>query len=868
MERLSSIRQHFLDFFEKKGHRVVSSSSLVPNDPTLMFTAAGMVPFKNYFTGLETPPYTQAVSAQKCVRAGGKHNDLENVGYTSRHHTFFEMLGNFSFGDYFKEKAISYAWELVHKELGLPKDKLLVTVYHEDLEAINLWKKIANLKDSQIISIQTADNFWSMGDTGPCGPCSEIFYDHGPSIEGGPPGSANEDGDRFVEIWNLVFMQYDQGADERLLLPKPSIDTGSGLERLTAVLQGVSNNYDIDLFKNLIQSFEEVIKVKATRDALTSYRVIADHLRATSFLMADGVSPSNEGRGYVLRRIMRRAMRHMYLLGVKEPLMHSLVPYLVNEMQDAYPELSRAQHLIMDTLCSEETRFRETLGRGLKLLEDETKRLSSSVFPGNIAFKLYDTYGFPLDLTQDILRGKHKHVDVEGFNEAMKIQKEEARKSWMGSGSHQDENLWFAKRALHEPTVFIGYETLEAHTHVEFIVADDQDRLETGKTGWVITQTTPFYPESGGQVGDKGTIHGPHFEGQVLNTLKKADTFIAHYIKIDKGCLSPKDTITLKVDSDHRQEVQNHHSATHLLHKALKDTLGDHVVQKGSLVAADRLRFDFSCQRSLTLEEIQTVEEKVNHFIRLNTKATVRHMPVDEALAMGAVALFGEKYDDHVRVVSMDDKEHYSIELCGGTHVTRTGDMGFFKILHETGVAAGIRRIEAVTGRAAEKYIKTLSNLVQGATLHLKTTQTQLLERLEQLLNERKSLEKDIKALQKKHSEAQEASLETLGAYTFVHKLCHDLAPKDLKSMADKLRHQHDKALVLIGSHMNDKVSVVVALQNSQELNAIDLVKRVTFILKGEGGGGRPDMAQGGGVNVEKWPEAVKDLKDILLKIS
>ncbi|RWF83463.1 MAG: alanine--tRNA ligase, partial [Mesorhizobium sp.] len=717
MSGVNEIRSAFLDYFRKEGHEVVASSPLVPrNDPTLMFTNAGMVQFKNVFTGFETRPYSRATTSQKCVRAGGKHNDLDNVGYTARHHTFFEMLGNFSFGDYFKERAIELAWNLITREFGIAKHRLLVTVYHTDDAAAGFWKKIAGLPEDRIIRIATSDNFWAMGDTGPCGPCSEIFYDHGADIPGGPPGSADEDGDRFIEIWNLVFMQFEQVTKaERIELPRPSIDTGMGLERIAAVLQGEHDNYDIDLFKALIRASEEATGVKAEGKNRASHRVIADHLRASSFLIADGVLPSNEGRGYVLRRIMRRAMRHAQLLGARDPLMWRLVPALVREMGQAYPELVRGQPLISETLKLEETRFRKTLARGLGLLADATETLGSGDrLDGETAFKLYDTYGFPLDLTQDALRPRGVSVDLDGFNAAMERQKAEARKSWAGSGDAATETVWFAVREKAGATEFLGYDTEQAEGIVQALVRDGVavESAVAGDSVGVVVNQTPFYGESGGQMGDTGTISGEGFAIEVTDAQKKGDGLFVHFGKVTKGTVRTGEAVELKVDHIRRTRLRSNHSATHLVHEALREVLGTHVAQKGSLVAPERLRFDFSHPKPISSEELERVEAMANEIVVQNSPVTTRLMSVDDAIAEGAMALFGEKYGDEVRVVSMGtvvtgDKagKPYSVELCGGTHVGATGDIGLVRLVSEGAVAAGVRRIEALTGEAARKHL-------------------------------------------------------------------------------------------------------------------------------------------------------------------
>ena len=728
MQSVSEIRRTFLEYFRKNGHEVVDSSPLVPrNDPTLMFTNAGMVQFKNVFTGLETRNYTRAATSQKCVRAGGKHNDLENVGYTARHHTFFEMLGNFSFGDYFKEHAIELAWGLLTKDYGLPKDRLLVTVFHTDDEAASYWKKIAGLSDDRIIRIPTSDNFWAMGDTGPCGPCSEIFFDHGEGIPGGPPGSPDQDGDRFIEIWNLVFMQFEQVTkEERVALPKPSIDTGMGLERLATVLQHKHNNYDIDLFRALIEAVAHVTGVDPDGPQSASHKVIADHLRATSFLIADGVLPSNEGRGYVLRRIMRRAMRHAHILGAQDPVVFKLVPTLVHEMGDAYPELVRAQPLITETLKLEETRFKKTLGTGLKLLEDETKGLSGGgTLRGDVAFKLYDTFGFPLDLTQDVLRARNIAVDTDGFEKSMDEQRAKARAAWAGSGETADQAIWFDVRQKAGATEFLGYDTERAEGQIKAILLDGKEvsSLKANQTGWIITNQTPFYAESGGQQGDQGQLVSGANQGDVLDVQKMVGDLHAHHTKVAKGELKVGDDLVMTVDPIRRAQLRAHHSATHLLHEALRRHLGEHVTQKGSLVAPDRLRFDISHTKAISAEELKRIEDEVNDRIRHNSAVLTRLMTPEEAIAAGAMALFGEKYGEEVRVLSMGSDEggdKYSVELCGGTHARRTGDIGLFKIVGEGAVSAGVRRIEALAGHAAEAHVRHQAELLAEAAATLK----------------------------------------------------------------------------------------------------------------------------------------------------
>ena len=877
------IRQHFLEYFQNHDHQIVASSPLVPrNDPTLLFTAAGMVQFKDVFTGLEKKSYTRAVTSQKCLRAGGKHNDLENVGYTSRHHTFFEMLGNFSFGDYFKAEAIKVAWNLITKDFALPIDRLLVTVYHEDEEAIQLWKKVAGLPDSKIIRISTSDNFWSMGETGPCGPCSEIFYDHGPEIAGGPPGTPEQDGDRFTEIWNLVFMQYEQTAEGRQNLPKPSIDTGMGLERISAVLQGVHDNYDIDLFRALIQASEEITGVKAIGQALNSHRVIADHLRACSFLIADGVMASNEGRGYVLRRIMRRAMRHMYLLGSKEPLMYRLVPTLIEQMGHPYGELLRAQPLIEESLRIEEERFRETLGRGLKLLTEETARLSSSqTLDGSIAFKLYDTYGFPLDLTQDILRSENRQVDLVGFDLAMNKQKTEARAAWSGSGEKQNESNWYQLLEQNGPSEFLGYSTTAAEGVLQAIIVKGVccDQATTGEKVQLIFNQTPFYGESGGQMGDTG--HLESLEGDVIevsNTTKKVGTLLIHEGEVTTGQIKIGQVYKLKVDDHKRSQLKANHSATHLLHAVLRRHLGSSVTQKGSLVAADRLRFDFSYAKPISSDVLSLIEKQVNDLIRSNSVVSTRLMNAEAALESGAMALFGEKYGDEVRVVSMGDdidseiKSSYSHELCGGTHVNQTGDIGYFKIISESGVAAGIRRIEAVTGYEAEKYGQKIESLVKDASQILKTRPDDLVTRLETLQEERRKLERVVKDLKMQilngtnKTEKKDIELQTINGHTFLKRLLNDVAPGDLKKVAEDLKRQTNADVIALASSYEGKGSIVVSVSKTltDSINAITCVQKAAEIMGGKGGGGRPDMAQAGGPQIDRLDCALQAIEDLI----
>ncbi|KAB2683890.1 alanine--tRNA ligase [Brucella pseudintermedia] len=884
MADVNEIRSTFLDYFRKNGHEVVPSSPLVPrNDPTLMFTNAGMVQFKNVFTGLEHRSYNRATTSQKCVRAGGKHNDLDNVGYTARHHTFFEMLGNFSFGDYFKEDAISFAWNLITKEFGLPKDKLLVTVYHTDDDAANYWKKIAGLSDDRIIRIATSDNFWAMGDTGPCGPCSEIFFDHGDHIWGGPPGSADEDGDRFIEIWNLVFMQFEQiTPEQRIDLPRPSIDTGMGLERVAAVLQGVHDNYDIDLFKALIRASEEATGVKAEGEFRASHRVIADHLRASSFLIADGVLPSNEGRGYVLRRIMRRAMRHAQLLGAKEPLMWRLLPALIREMGQAYPELIRADALISETLKLEETRFRKTLDRGLGLLSDATENLvEGDRLDGETAFKLYDTYGFPLDLTQDALRQRGIAVDTEGFSAAMERQKAEARANWAGSGEAATETIWFGVKDKVGATEFLGYETESAEGVITALVRDGAEvqSVAEGEAVSVVVNQTPFYGESGGQQGDTGTISGEGFVITIKDTQKKGEGVFVHIGEVAKGAAKTGDAVELKVDSVRRTRIRSNHSATHLLHEALRETLGSHVAQKGSLVAPDRLRFDFSHPKPISAEELAQVENLANEIILQNAPVSTRLMAVDDAIAEGAMALFGEKYGDEVRVVSMGTAKHgpkagkaYSVELCGGTHVRQTGDIGLVRIVSEGAVAAGVRRMEALTGEAARLYLEEQDERVKAIAGALKTTPSEALERVNALLDERKKLERELAEARKKlalggGSAEGGSAVEAVNGVNFLGKIVTGVSPRDLKPLADEGKKQVGSGVVLfIGVGEDDKASAVAAVTEDlvSRFSAVDLVRAASAALGGAGGGGRPDMAQAGGPDGAKAADAIAAVKALI----
>jgi len=878
MSGVNDIRSTFLDYFKKNGHEIVSSSPLVPrNDPTLMFTNAGMVQFKNVFTGLEQRPYKTASTAQKCVRAGGKHNDLDNVGYTARHHTFFEMLGNFSFGDYFKERAIELAWNLITKEFALDAKRLLVTVYHTDDVAFNLWKKIAGLPDEKIIRIPTSDNFWAMGDTGPCGPCSEIFYDHGDHIWGGPPGSPEEDGDRFIEIWNLVFMQYEQVTkEERIDLPRPSIDTGMGLERVAAVLQGKHDNYDIDLFRALIEASEEVTGVKAEGERRASHRVIADHLRSSAFLIADGVLPSNEGRGYVLRRIMRRAMRHAELLGAKEPLIWKLLPTLVQEMGRAYPELVRAESLISETLKLEETRFRKTLERGLSLLSDATTALGKGdMLDGETAFKLYDTYGFPLDLTQDALRAREIGVDISGFTDAMQRQKAEARSHWAGSGDKATETIWFELKEKHGATEFLGYDTETAEGVVQAIVKDGTsvDSASAGDKVQIVVNQTPFYGESGGQMGDTGVITSDTAKIEITDTQKKGEGLFVHIGTVVEGNVNAGDAVALTVDHARRSRLRANHSATHLLHEALREVLGTHVAQKGSLVAPERLRFDVSHPKPMTADELKVVEDMANEIVLQNSPVTTRLMSVDDAIAEGAMALFGEKYGDEVRVVAMGQGvrgakagKPYSIELCGGTHVGATGQIGLIRILGESAVGAGVRRIEAVTGESAREYLAEQDERVKSLATSLKVQPADVLARVEALMDERRKLERELADAKRKLAMGggqggSADSVRDVAGVKFLGKAISGVDPKDLKGLADDGKASLGSGVVaLIGVAEDGKASAVVAVTEDLvgRFSAVDLVRIASAALGGKGGGGRPDMAQAGGPDGSKADEAIE----------
>jgi len=885
MTSVNQVRATFLDFFARNDHTIVPSSSLVPrNDPTLMFTSAGMVQFKNVFTGQETRSYRRATTAQKCVRAGGKHNDLDNVGYTARHHTFFEMLGNFSFGDYFKERAIPLAWELVTKEYGLDAKRLVITIYHDDEEAYRIWKKVTGFADDKIIRIATSDNFWAMGDTGPCGPCSEIFFDHGPKIPGGPPGSADADGDRFIEIWNLVFMQFEQrGPGDRQPLPKPSIDTGMGLERISAVLEGTHDNYEIDLFKALIAASEAATGVPAKGEHKASHRVIADHLRATSFLIADGVLPSNEGRGYVLRRIMRRAMRHARLLGAKDPLMYRLVPELVRQMGEAYPELLRAQPLISETLKLEETRFRKTLDKGLSLLSEASATLKpGDVFAGEVAFKLYDTYGFPLDLTQDALKPRGIDVDLDAFNAAMERQKEEARRAWKGSGEAATETIWFEIKETAGATDFLGYETEEAEGEIRAIVHDRASvaMLDTGQEGAIVLNQTPFYGESGGQVGDQGLIKGPNgARFQVTGTQKRLGDVVVHFGRVEAGSFRPGDAVELSVDHERRSETRANHSATHLLHEALRQVLGPHVAQKGSLVEPARLRFDFSHPKPMTAAEVAAVESMANAFVLQNSAVETRLMALEDALETGAMALFGEKYGEEVRVVSMGigssgakASKAWSVELCGGTHVTRTGDIGLIKVTSESASAAGVRRIEALTADGARAYLSAQDARVRELGGLLRAKPDELVERVKTLVDERKQLERQLGEAKRQlalggggagagGNGAAVPAISAVGDVKLLARTVLGLNPKDLRGLIDDGKKQIGSGVVAIIGVMEDgKAGLAVGVTDdlTARINAVDLVKVGAEALGGKGGGGRPDLAQAGGPDGSKAESALK----------
>ncbi|WP_317054670.1 alanine--tRNA ligase [Roseovarius rhodophyticola] len=883
MPTLNEIRSTFLNFFDRNDHEVVASSPLVPrNDPTLMFTNSGMVQFKNLFTGVEKRDYSRATTSQKCVRAGGKHNDLDNVGYTARHHTFFEMLGNFSFGDYFKSDAIPFAWDLLTKDFEIDKSKLLVTIYHTDDEAAEIWKKHAGLPDERIIRIATDDNFWSMGPTGPCGPCTEIFYDHGPAIWGGPPGSPEEDGDRFIEIWNLVFMQNERFEDGSMVdLDMQSIDTGMGLERIGALLQGKHDNYDTDLMRSLIEASANATNVDPDGDGNVHHRVIADHLRSTSFLIADGVMPSNEGRGYVLRRIMRRAMRHAHLLGAQDPVMHRLVSNLVAQMGQAFPELGQAQALIEETLELEEKRFKQTLDRGLRLLDDELEKLSDgAALPGEAAFKLYDTYGFPLDLTQDALREKGREVDVAGFDAAMDEQKAKARAAWAGTGEAADASVWFDVAEEHGTTDFLGYDTEIAEGQIVALVQDGApvEAATKGADVQIVLNQTPFYAESGGQVGDTGVIRVENGLARVTDTKKVAGVFI-HIANVTEGEIVSGAAAQLVVDHTRRTSIRANHSATHLLHEALRAALGDHVAQRGSLNAADRLRFDFSHAKAMSLEEIKRVEEEVNAYIRQNTPVETRIMPPDDARELGAQALFGEKYGDEVRVVSMGteagsgkglDGQTYSIELCGGTHVRQTGDIGMFVTLGESASSAGVRRIEALTGAEAFKYLSEQDHRLAEVALELKAQPGDVLDRVRALMEERKALSNEVAQLRRDVAMGGGATAgpeaKDIGGVKFLAQVLSGVSGKDLPPLMDEMKDKLGSGAILLIADAGGKAAVAAGVTKdlTERVSAVDLVRAAVGELGGKGGGGRPDMAQGGGTDVTRADAAIKAAEQVL----
>jgi alanyl-tRNA synthetase len=879
MPSLNDIRRQFLDYFAANGHAVIPSAPLVPqSDPTLMFVNAGMVPFKNIFTGAETPPAPRATTSQKCVRAGGKHNDLDNVGYTARHLTFFEMLGNFSFGDYFKEQAIEHAWTLSTRDFDLPKERLWVTVYAEDEEAAALWRKIAGLPDERIIRIATSDNFWSMGDTGPCGPCSEIFFDHGPSVPGGPPGSPDEDGDRYVEFWNLVFMQYDQAqGGERTPLPKPCIDTGMGLERMTTVLQGVHSVFETDLFRTLIDASEAALSVSATEETIGSHRVIADHLRSTSFLIADGVTPSNEGRGYVLRRIMRRAMRHAHLLGAQEPLMHRLVPTLVAEMGGAYPDLRRAEATIADTLRQEEERFQRTLGRGMSLLEEATANLKDGdMLEGEVAFKLYDTYGFPLDLTQDALRQRGVHVNVAGFEAAMERQRQMARESWSGSGQQAQGAVWLSLRERLGPTDFTGYAHDETTVHTLALVAEGEELAEAhaGQIVQALFDATPFYAESGGQAGDRGRADWHGGTGEITDTQKMAGDLHVHILKVTSGTLKPGDRVHLAIDAERRARTRLNHSAAHLAHAALRHVLGPHVSQKGQMVDGERMRFDFSHGAPLTPAELEAIETEVNAVIRQNVPADTREMAPAEAIEAGAMALFGEKYGDSVRVLTLghalEGPGAYSVELCGGTHVGRTGDIALFKIVGEGGIAAGVRRIEALTGEPARRWLLDQAAVAKGLADQFKVPVSDVPARVEALDQQRRKLEKELAEAKRQLAVGggggQDAGPEDVAGTPFIGRILQGVGGKDLRPIAEDFRKQAPDGVVALCGVLDGKVAATVVVSGAAQarFSAVDLARAAVTAMGGQGAGGKADFAQGGAPDGSKAPDGIAAIKAIL----
>ncbi|MDO4161598.1 MAG: alanine--tRNA ligase [Pseudomonadota bacterium] len=874
MTSVNQIRKTFLEYFAKNGHKVVPSSSLVPdNDPTLMFTNSGMVQFKNVLAGNETRSYTRATTAQKSVRAGGKHNDLDSVGYDVRHHTFFEMLGNFSFGDYFKEGAIPFAWELLTKEFGLPKEKLAVTIYYNDEEAHDLWKKVSGLPEDRIIRIHSKDNFWQMGDTGPCGPCSEIFYDHGPEVWGGLPGTPEEDGDRYIEIWNLVFDQFEDLADgSRINLKRPSIDTGMGLERIAAILQGVHSNFDTDMFQHLVKAIADMANTDPEGPLKASHNVIADHLRSISFLIADGVLPSNEGRGYVLRRIMRRAMRHAYMLGVKEPMIYKLLPTLQKEMGEAYPELYTRENLIKETIKIEEERFGRTLDKGLKLLDEEISHLGrGDKLSGETAFKLYDTYGFPLDLTQDALKNKNIEVDTQGFDACMARQKEEARKNWAGSGDTAVEKIWYGVEDKVKPTEFLGYNTTKSNGEIVALVQNNQEVNEVSAGIFeLVANQTPFYGECGGQVGDTGRIVSKDFSAKVIDTKRKLDKIFVHVCELEKGIVKTGSCAEFEVNEENRKRICANHSVTHLAHKALKLILGDHVAQKGSAVEADRMRFDVSHPKQITAEQLRQVEDIVNEQIRRDLPVTTVIMSKDEAVKLGAMALFDEKYGEDVRVVTMGDEEKpFSRELCGGTHVCSTGNIGYFHIVGESAVAAGVRRLECLTGVGADNYVRDTENKLHNIAATLKTNINDLQNRLNSLLEERKKQEQEIFNLKKSLAAGNASAkdeVETINGTKFVGKLVSGAHPKELKAFVDDIIQNIGSGIVVLCSDKDEKASVVVGVSKdlTARYNAVDLVRAASAVVGGQGGGGRPDMAQAGGSDTSKINNAIDTIKKMI----
>ena len=883
---LTDVRSKFLDYFKKNNHQIVESSNLVPNnDPTLMFTNSGMVQFKNVFTGLEKKPFKTATTSQKCVRAGGKHNDLENVGYTPRHHTFFEMLGNFSFGDYFKEQAISHAWDLLTNDFGLSKEKLLVTVYHEDEDSFNLWKKIAGLNEDKIIKIKTSDNFWSMGDTGPCGPCSEIFYDHGDKLQGGPPGSPNEDGDRFIEIWNLVFMQYEQiSKDERINLPKPSVDTGMGLERMTAVLQGTHDNYSIDHFKKIIAASSDIIKVPINEKTIASHRVISDHLRASSFLIAEGILPSNEGRGYVLRRIMRRGMRHAHTLGSRVPVFHKLFDVLLNEMKKSYPELNIGKDLIIETLRNEEEKFSTLLERGIKILNENLTNVKSKILPGHVAFKLYDTFGFPLDLTADILRTKDIKVDTKSFEKEMENSKKLARANWKGSGDKSVEEKWFKIREQLQPTEFLGYEFEKAEGVVLKILKDNKF-VETAKTDdeiEIITNQSPFYGESGGQVGDQGIIQTSECKINIKDTQKKLGDLFIHIGKIEKGSIKIGESVNLLIDTKKRNSAKAYHSATHLLHESLRRTLGKHVMQKGSLVSPDRLRFDFSHNKPIEKDEMDKINKIVNKFVTDSSDVQTRSMTPKEALELGALALFGEKYSDEVRVVFMgkENNGYFSTELCGGTHVKNTKEIGEFKVISQSSIASGVRRVEALREEQLEKFQKSSNEekikKENSLSDQIKTTKSELIKlKINPNYNDSLSLGDNLKNLDKQLDQVKVKNIikdknknkikdNKVGDLIFRQQVLTDFPSKELRNIVDQGKKEIITGILMVCCTFEGKIGVAIGVTDNliERFDAVELVKEAAKILGGKGGGGRKDFAQAGGVNKEKLEDAFKNLRN------